>query len=252
MRNNYYRILQVDPEAEPEIIEAAYRRLVRMYHPDLNNSADATTRMQDINAAYDILGDPTRRAQYDREFHQGSSTRTRTDHGSARTGASQTAGGDRRTRAQDSGAPGAESRLHFTFMIVSSYARRALHVNHSSLSDGALLFLWTPQGKYNQLWRFEPLRGSDHGYCCIRSVNSGKCLEVLGESTADGTPIVQSTYIGKDHQKWRLIDMGGSFVIEARHSGKVLDAPRNFHSALPVLQWTRHDGDNQRWLLIKP
>jgi DnaJ-class molecular chaperone len=33
---DYYKILQVDPSAEQEVIEAAYRRLARMYHPDIS------------------------------------------------------------------------------------------------------------------------------------------------------------------------------------------------------------------------
>ncbi|NLD43706.1 MAG: J domain-containing protein, partial [Chloroflexi bacterium] len=46
--HTYYRILQVDPQAEPEVIEAAYRRLARMYHPDVNNAPDCTQVMQQI------------------------------------------------------------------------------------------------------------------------------------------------------------------------------------------------------------
>ena len=62
---DYYRTLQVDPDAEPEVIVAAYRKLAGKYHPDLNSSPDAVGRMQDINAAYAILGDPAQRAAYD-------------------------------------------------------------------------------------------------------------------------------------------------------------------------------------------
>lgn len=62
-----YEILQVSPRAEIEVIEAAYRRLARKYHPDTNRSPDATARMKDINWAYDILRDPLERARYDRQ-----------------------------------------------------------------------------------------------------------------------------------------------------------------------------------------
>jgi curved DNA-binding protein CbpA len=68
LRNkDYYKILQVDPSAEQEVIEAAYKRLVRMYHPDINKSPDATIRMQEINAAYALLRSPAKRVQYDKE-----------------------------------------------------------------------------------------------------------------------------------------------------------------------------------------
>jgi hypothetical protein len=63
-----YEVLQVDRGAEPEVIEAAYRRLARMYHPDVSTRAGADRRMKEINAAYDVLSEPGRRAVYDREL----------------------------------------------------------------------------------------------------------------------------------------------------------------------------------------
>jgi hypothetical protein len=62
-----YKILQVDRDAEHEVIEAAYKRLAGKYHPDKDPSASATQRMQEINAAYEVLRDPERRGRYDRE-----------------------------------------------------------------------------------------------------------------------------------------------------------------------------------------
>lgn len=61
-----YKILQVDSEAEDEVIAAAYRRLARKYHPD-TAGAEAAPRMAAINAAWETLGDPARRAAFDRE-----------------------------------------------------------------------------------------------------------------------------------------------------------------------------------------
>ena len=63
---NYYRILQLDPSAEPAAIAAAYRRLALKYHPDKNKSDGATARMQEINEAYQILRNPRTRSEYDR------------------------------------------------------------------------------------------------------------------------------------------------------------------------------------------
>ncbi|MBI5295438.1 MAG: DnaJ domain-containing protein [Chloroflexi bacterium] len=60
-----YRILQVTEEAEPEVLEAAYKKLAIKYHPDANKSQDATQRMQDLNEAYQVLRDSTRRKNYD-------------------------------------------------------------------------------------------------------------------------------------------------------------------------------------------
>jgi curved DNA-binding protein CbpA len=63
---NPYKILQVDPEAEDEVITAAYRRLARKYHPDLAATPDAPARMAAINAAWELIGDPAKRLIYDR------------------------------------------------------------------------------------------------------------------------------------------------------------------------------------------
>jgi hypothetical protein len=64
---DYYKILQVDTEAETEVIKAAYTRLARKYHPDVNAAPDAHVKMQEINEAYEVLGDQAHRARYDRE-----------------------------------------------------------------------------------------------------------------------------------------------------------------------------------------
>jgi hypothetical protein len=60
-----YKILQVDPQADTEVIEAAYRRLARKYHPDVNGSPDAELRMRELNAAYQVLRRADQRAVYD-------------------------------------------------------------------------------------------------------------------------------------------------------------------------------------------
>ena len=65
--NDPYKILQVDPEAEDEVIQAAYRRLARKYHPDLAETPEAAAKMSRINAAWELIGDPTTRLAYDRK-----------------------------------------------------------------------------------------------------------------------------------------------------------------------------------------
>lgn len=61
-----YKVLQVDPEAEDEVIEAAYRRLARKYHPDVSPGPESQERMVRINQAWELLKDPVRRAAVDR------------------------------------------------------------------------------------------------------------------------------------------------------------------------------------------
>lgn len=61
----YYQILHVAPNATQAEIAAAYRRLARQVHPDLNPSPDAHRRMQELNEAYNTLRHPERRRRYD-------------------------------------------------------------------------------------------------------------------------------------------------------------------------------------------
>jgi curved DNA-binding protein CbpA len=61
-----YKVLQVDPEAEDEVVQAAYRRLAQKYHPDVAGP-EGSARMATINAAWELLREPSGRAAYDRE-----------------------------------------------------------------------------------------------------------------------------------------------------------------------------------------
>jgi DnaJ-class molecular chaperone len=62
-----YQILGVKPAASAEEIRRAYRKLAKQFHPDLNpGKKEAETRFKAINAAYDLLSDPEKRARYDR------------------------------------------------------------------------------------------------------------------------------------------------------------------------------------------
>ena len=65
-----YKVLQVDPEADLDVIQAAYRRLAQKHHPDLTREGAAGTaaqRMVEINTAWDQVRDPVKRASYDRQ-----------------------------------------------------------------------------------------------------------------------------------------------------------------------------------------
>ncbi len=61
-----YEILHLHPSAHQDIVQAAYRRLVLLYHPDKNPSPEATKLMAQVNQAYGVLGNPEKRAEYDR------------------------------------------------------------------------------------------------------------------------------------------------------------------------------------------
>lgn len=64
---NYYDILEISPKASQEVVNMAYKALVRKYHPDLNHSNpefDEDT-IKKINEAYEVLRNPIKRAEYD-------------------------------------------------------------------------------------------------------------------------------------------------------------------------------------------
>lgn len=63
---DYYKTLGVDKNASEKEIKAAYRKLARKYHPDVNpNDPQAEARFKEINEANEVLSNPEKRAKYD-------------------------------------------------------------------------------------------------------------------------------------------------------------------------------------------
>ncbi len=65
MAKSLYETLEVSENATESEIKKAYRKLARKYHPDVNKEASAEEKFKEINAAYEILSDKEKKAQYD-------------------------------------------------------------------------------------------------------------------------------------------------------------------------------------------
>lgn len=71
---DYYELLQISPNAEPETIHRVYRLLAQRYHPDNQHTGDEG-RFRELVQAYEVLADPERRAQYDVAYNESRKTR---------------------------------------------------------------------------------------------------------------------------------------------------------------------------------
>lgn len=85
----------------------------------------------------------------------------------------------------------------------------------------------------------------------IANRNSGKCIDVVSGSTADGAEIIQWTCHGGANQQWELQDAGGGYYrILSQASGKCLDVNgASTADGARIIQWTCGSGNNQQWQL---
>lgn len=115
-------------------------------------------------------------------------------------------------------------------------------------SDNTTLQQWSGSGALNQQWDFED---AGAGYFYIRSVESGRVLEVGG--SREGSAVVAKAQLtGQDTQKFRILDAGNGQSIIVAKNGKVLDLPNSARNEGQSLQiWGEHRKENQRFV-FKP
>lgn len=147
--------------------------------------------------------------------------------------------------------------------IVSKNSGKVLDVSGASIADGAPVIQYHQNNGANQAWSFEFVSGnSKNCFYKIRSVNSGKLLDVNGASMADGAQIIQYHDNGGQNQVWDLISTGQYanygqnnnnevFKIVSANSGKLLDVNgASMADGAPIIQYYDNGGQNQLWSLI--
>src|SRR4051812_25557462 len=71
-KRDYYEVLSVPKTATADEIRKAHRKLVRQYHPDVNkNNPKSEEKFKEVQEAYDVLSDETKRKDYDQFGHAG-------------------------------------------------------------------------------------------------------------------------------------------------------------------------------------
>ena len=68
-KRDYYEVLGVSKTATEAEIKSAFRKLAKKYHPDINKEADAEAKFKEVQEAYAVLSDETKRRQYDQFGH---------------------------------------------------------------------------------------------------------------------------------------------------------------------------------------
>jgi molecular chaperone DnaJ len=144
---DYYRILGVPDTASAKEIKSAYRKLSRQYHPDANEGeSGAEERFKEISAAYDVVGDPGKRKEYDEVRRLGPAAAGFPGGGGGPGGFTFTDGGDlgdllgglfgRGGAVRRGGARGAgphrgqdlETELHLTFEDAAAGVTTSVHL----------------------------------------------------------------------------------------------------------------------------
>jgi hypothetical protein len=136
-----------------------------------------------------------------------------------------TAGGpDAENRSDASESPDAGSGFVTPAMPVAVenlLNKRYLDVSNVSTSDSAQVWTWSYTGQLNQLWAF---MGTGDGTYEIVNKLSNKCLEVRGETTANGSYIQQFGCHGSDNQRWSVNRFHDHDQIVGKQSGRCLSS----------------------------
>ncbi|MDD3999565.1 MAG: DnaJ domain-containing protein, partial [Bacilli bacterium] len=70
-KRDYYEVLGIPKTATEDEIKKAYRTLAKKYHPDVSEEKNSAEKFKEVQEAYEVLSDPTKREQYNQFGHEG-------------------------------------------------------------------------------------------------------------------------------------------------------------------------------------
>ncbi|MFC7308124.1 RICIN domain-containing protein [Streptomyces monticola] len=157
-------------------------------------------------------------------------------------------------------APGTASSAqagNLTRYVVANHSGKCLTVLGASHANNALVNQYRCVGAKNQQWRLEMAGGgaATLADAVLRNVNSGKCLTVLGGSTAKGAKLTQYTCVGAANQTFAVKPLllkhtqlfakplSGTKCVDVQGGSKADNAA--------VLQWSCNNRENQKWDLTR-
>lgn len=130
---NYYFILGLNTHASEAQIKQAYRKLALQFHPDKNPSPEAEAIFKEVNEAYEVLGDPPRKAIYD-QMLQGNAVTEETAQPEPKRPHR-----DPRYRPQPKNAPRKPSRREELLALMATHLRYPLMVSRLTLLFSVIL-----------------------------------------------------------------------------------------------------------------
>jgi hypothetical protein len=133
-----------------------------------------------------------------------------------------------------------------TYVLRNACSGKVLDVKAASQKPAAKVLLWDWWGGANQQWQLQ--RQADDGSYRIQALHSGQSLDVSGGGAGEWASVIQYPWHGGSNQRWLPQSQSdGLWVLQAKHSGKVLDVRNSSANGAPVQQHSGNDGCAQRW-----
>ena len=140
-----------------------------------------------------------------------------------------------------------------SYQLVAAHSNKCADVWGISTADSTIMIQYGCHTGTNQRFTLTPVTANatlPEGAYLVKAVHSGKCMEVAGAGTANGSNVQQWSCVpNAKHHQWQFTAVGnGYYKITNVNSGKVLDvAGISTADGANVQQWDDLDGSNQKW-----